>query len=45
MNIVSVKNGKAVLEAEDRIYYDPSECVDFRTGKKVSQIGENIQAR
>lgn len=45
VNIVSVKNGKAVLEAEDRIYYDPSECVDFRTGKKVSQTGENPQAR
>ena len=35
VNIVSVENGRAVLEAEDRIYYDLSECVDFRTGKKI----------
>ena len=39
VNIVSAEDGKAVLEAEDQIYYDPSECVDFRTGKKASQTG------
>ncbi len=33
VNIVSVEHGNAVFEAEDRIYYDPSECRDFRTGK------------
>ena len=29
----SLENGKAVLTASDQIYYDPAECVDFRTGK------------
>ena len=33
---LSVTGGKALLEAADRIYYDASECVDFRTGKKIN---------
>ena len=45
VNIVSAEDGKAVLEAEDKIYYDPAECVDFRTGKKASQTGKAAQTR
>ena len=45
VNIVSAEDGKAVLEAEDKIYYDPFECVDFRTGKKASQTGKAAQTR
>lgn len=37
VNIVRVTGKKAVLEAADKIYYDTSECIDFRTGKKVAQ--------
>lgn len=33
VSIVDVEDGKAVLTASDQIYYDPAECVDFRTGK------------
>lgn len=45
VNIVAVEQGNAVLEAEDQIYYDPSECVDFRTGKKAAQTGENTKTQ
>ncbi|MDO4268292.1 MAG: histidine phosphatase family protein [Eubacteriales bacterium] len=33
VNIVSVQDGKARLEAEDQVFYDQSEGVDFRTGE------------
>lgn len=36
VNIVDITEGKAVLTAEDQIYYDPGECIDFRTGKKLN---------
>lgn len=34
VNIVEVNDQKAVLAETDKIYYDPSEIVDFRTGKR-----------
>lgn len=34
VNIVEVNDRKAVLVEADKIYYDPSEIVDFRTGKR-----------
>ena len=37
VNILDITDGKAVLVAEDQIYYDPGECIDFRTGKKLNQ--------
>ncbi len=35
VNIVDVKDGKAMLTEEDKIYYSADECIDFRTGKKL----------
>ncbi|MEI3167188.1 MAG: hypothetical protein V8S58_03915, partial [Lachnospiraceae bacterium] len=34
VNIVSAEDGKAVLEAEDKIYYDPAEVCGFPHGKE-----------
>ncbi len=34
VNILEVHDSHAELVEEDRVYYDPEECVDFQTGKR-----------
>lgn len=36
VSIVDAADGKAVLTESDKIYYNPAEIIDFRTGKKAS---------
>lgn len=35
VNVVEVRDGRAVLKEEDAVYYDPKEIVDFRSGKST----------